>query len=86
MRACSVVSHSLQPIACPRFLCPRNFPGKNIEVELPFPTLGDLPDPGIKPTSLEPPQLAGGFFTTATPWETICDLFIKKLKKDSQSQ
>ena len=31
---------------------------------LPFPTPGDLPDPGIKPTSLESPVLAGGFFTT----------------------
>jgi len=27
---------------------------------LPFPSLGDLPDPGIEPVSLE---LAGGFFT-----------------------
>ena len=27
----------------------------------PIPTLGDLPDPGIKPTS---PELAGRFFTT----------------------
>jgi len=31
---------------------------------LPFPTPGHLPDPGIKPTSLESPALAGGFFTT----------------------
>ena len=29
---------------------------------LPFPTPGDLPDPGIKPTSLESPALADGFF------------------------
>ena len=28
---------------------------------LPFPSSGDLPDPGIEPTS---PALAGGFFTT----------------------
>ena len=28
---------------------------------LPFPSPGDLPDPGIEPTS---PTLAGGFFTT----------------------
>ena len=28
---------------------------------LPFPTPGDLPDPGIEPTS---PALAGGFFTS----------------------
>ena len=32
---------------------------------LPFPIPGDPPDPGIKPTSLASPALAGGFFTTA---------------------
>ena len=31
---------------------------------LPFPPPGDLPDPGIKPTSLVSPALAGGFFAT----------------------
>ena len=31
---------------------------------LPFPTPGDLPDPGIKPASLVSPTLADGFFTT----------------------
>ena len=31
---------------------------------LPFPSIGDLPDPGIKPTSLMFPALADGFFTT----------------------
>ena len=31
---------------------------------LPFSTLGDLPDPGIKPVSPASPALAGGFFTT----------------------
>ena len=30
---------------------------------LPFPPPEDLPDPGIKPTSLVTPALAGGFFT-----------------------
>ena len=34
---------------------------------LPFPTPGDLPDPGIKPASLVPPALAGGFFTAEPP-------------------
>ena len=34
---------------------------------LPFPTPGDLPDPGIQPASLVSPALAGGFFTTAPP-------------------
>ena len=31
---------------------------------LPFPSPGDLPDPGIKPTS---PALAGGFFIVEPP-------------------
>ena len=35
---------------------------------LPFPPPSDLPDPGIKPTSLMSPALAGGFFITSTPW------------------
>ena len=34
---------------------------------LPFPTPGDLPDPGIKYASLVSPALAGGFFTIAPP-------------------
>ena len=33
---------------------------------LPFPSPGDLPDPGIKPVS---PALACGFFTTRVTWE-----------------
>ena len=34
--------------------------------ELPFPTPGDLPDPGVEPVSLVFPELAGGFFTIST--------------------
>ena len=36
---------------------------------LPFPTLGDLPNPAIENESLGPPALAGGFFTTGATWE-----------------
>ena len=39
---------------CSRLLCP---------------SPGDLPNPGIEPTSPEYPALAGGFFTTSIPWE-----------------
>ena len=35
---------------------------------LPFPTPGDLPDPGIEHSSLTSPAMASGLFTTAT-WE-----------------
>ena len=31
---------------------------------LPFPTPGDLPNPGIQPKSLASPTVTGGFFTT----------------------
>ena len=37
-------------------------------LELPCP-LGNLPNPGIEPTSLTSPTLADGFFTTCTTWE-----------------
>ena len=35
---------------------------------LPFLTPGDLPDPGIEPTSLVSPPLAGGFFYQCATW------------------
>ena len=36
---------------------------------LPFPSPGDLPDPGIQPASLMSLVLAGGFFITRATWE-----------------
>ena len=38
---------------------------------LPSPPPGDLPNPGMEPTSLMSPVLAGGFFTTQTTWEAL---------------
>ena len=40
---------------------------------LPCSPPGNLPNPGIKPTSLESPALAGGFFTTSATWEAPKD-------------
>ena len=37
---------------------------------LPRPPPGDLPDPGIEPSSLLSPASAGGFFTTSATWKT----------------
>ena len=34
---------------------------------LPFPSPGDLPNPGIESVSLASPALAGGFFTAEPP-------------------
>ena len=69
---CPVMSDGL-------FLTPRpSLPGSSVHgisqariwSGLPFPSPGDLPNPGIKPMSLESPALAGGFFTLLlyTPW------------------
>ena len=49
------------------------FPNKKDWNELPFPTLGDLPDPGIE---LASPALAGGFFTTEPPGKSL--QFVRK--------
>ena len=46
---------------------------------LPVPSPGDLPNPGIEPTSLASPALAGRFFTNSTTWEapwTLLQLFV----------
>ena len=40
------------------------FPRQEYWSRLPFPSPGDLPDPGIEPVS---PALAGRFFTTEPP-------------------
>ena len=41
----------------------------------PFPSPGDLPNPGIEPTFLASPALAGRFFATMPPGKPI---FISK--------
>jgi len=38
---------------------------------LPFPSPGDLPDPGIKPMSPVSPALEGGFFITEPPGKPL---------------
>ena len=44
------------------------FPRQEYWSRLPFPTPGDLPEPGVEPTSPESPALAGRFFTTNATW------------------
>ena len=41
---------------------------------LPFPTPGDLPNPGIEPASLEFPAFSGGYFTTEPPGASTTNL------------
>ena len=51
-------------------LCPRGFSRQKYWRGLPFPLPGDLPHPGIEPTSLVSPTSAGGFFTAAPRGES----------------
>ena len=53
------------------------FPRQEYCSGLPFPPPGDLPDPGIEPTSFAFPALAGWFFTTSAIWEV--PLFFREL-------
>ena len=52
-----------------------DFTGKLYSSRLPFPPPGDLPKPGIEPTS---PALAGRFFTTKPPGKHF-DLYTSTL-------
>ena len=47
------------------------FPRQECWSGLPCPPPEDLPDPGIKPTSLMSPALAGRFFTSNATWEGL---------------
>ena len=43
---------------------------------LPFPTPGDLPNPGIKPMSSVSPTLSGRFFTTVPPGKPVASSYL----------
>ena len=43
---------------------------------VPFPSPGDLPDPGIEPAYLMSPALAGRFCTTSTTWEARVCIYV----------
>ena len=48
---------------------------------LPFPSPGDLPNPGIEPTSLAPPALADRFFTIVSSRKPISDEAKTQIRK-----
>ena len=73
MCACLVVSDSFATpwtVACEAPL-PMEFSRKEYWNGLSFLIPGDLPDPGIKPTSLMFPALAGGFFIAEPPGKLL---------------
>ena len=74
VRMCTVVFDSFVTLETVAHQTPLSieFSRQEYRRELPFPPPGDLSNPEIKPTSLESPALAGGFFTTSATWEVTC--------------
>ena len=46
---------------------------------LPFPFPKDLPNPGIKPTTLASPGLAGKFLATSATWEALIMAYFRTI-------
>ena len=75
---------SLQP--CPTFcdpmdcrtrlLCPWGFSRKEDRSGLPCLPPGDLPNPGMEPTSLTSPALAARFFTTSATCDALKNMYM----------
>ena len=72
---CCVLCHDLLfvtpwTVACQAPLS-MGFSRKKYRRGLPFPPLGDLPDPGTEPTALASPALAGRVFNAAPPGKSV---------------
>ena len=61
------------------------FPRQGYWSGLPFPSPGDLSDPGLEPRSPVSPVLAGGFFLTSATWEAqIVAEYLPNAKKHAR--
>ena len=83
----SVMSDCVTPWTVARWVpLTMGFPRQESWRGLPFPSPGDLPDPGIEPAS---PALAGRFFTTqppGKPFDSVTDPLFKTWSYDSKMQ
>ena len=61
---------TLRTVACQALLS-MGFSRREYWSGLTCPPPGDIPDPGIEPTSLMSPALAVEFFTTSAAWSTF---------------
>ena len=91
VHVCTQLLSCVQLFATPRALVCQaplsmGFPRQEYWTRLSFPPPGDHPDPGIEPSSLESPALAGGFFITNAPWELPKGLVCMKRKKQERKK
>ena len=63
---------SRAPLICHQAPLSMGFPRQEYRNGLPFPPLGDLPNPGIEPVTPGFPPLAGRFFTTSATSYMVC--------------
>ena len=77
---CEVFSNSLQPHGLAQLICQAllsmEFSRQEYWSGLPFPTPGDLPEPGMEPAS---PALAGRFFTAKPPEKPLKDEYLSEM-------
>ena len=66
-QSCPILCDPMDPCQAPLSM---EFPRQVYWSGLPFPTPGDLLDPGVELVSLVSPALAGRFFTTVLPGKT----------------
>ena len=77
VQACSAVSHLCNHMdRSPPGSCAHGIFQQQYQRGLPFPTLGDLPDPEIEPKSPASPALAGGFLPLAPPGQPSDDKWL----------
>ena len=73
LQSCLTLCDPMDNMQPARLLYPWRFSRQEYWSGLPCPPPGNLPNPGIKPTSLMSPALASGFFTTSATWEA-CEM------------
>ena len=69
--SCVCLFETLWTVACQASLFIGFYCTSTLWSLLPCPPPGDLPDPGIEPTSLRSPELAGRFFIAGVTWEAL---------------
>ena len=78
----SVVSDSVTPWTAARQVpISMGFSRQEYWSGLPLPPPRNIPDPGIKPASLDSPALAGGFFTIGAIWEALNRRILEKISQ-----
>ena len=68
VHTCSMCPTLCNPVDCSQAPLPMRFSRQKYWSMLPRPPPGDLPNPGIEPTSVVSPALSGRFVTTGATW------------------